>query len=117
VFEPSSPCNHDGDTKQIALILGPYAFYKLRNKNVEDIYAGFFHFQPYKVGDDSGYVFSGLLPKHLNRNVIFCYRVTPMLMEDNLIKSINYEKPEVKPELKDKDLENKELKDENYERQ
>ena len=86
VFDPSSPCNHDGKAKQIALILGPYASSKLKNKNIEDKYVGFLHFQSYRVGEDSGYVFSGLLPKHLNRNVSYSYRVTPMLKEGDYIQ-------------------------------
>ena len=72
VFDPSSPCHHDGDTKQIALVLGPYGAYKLRNKKAQDYFNGFLHFQPYQVGNEVGYAFSGLLPKHLNRNVSLC---------------------------------------------
>ena len=38
-------------------------------------------FECYKTGNKSGFVFSGLLPKHLNDGVIYSYRVTPRLEE------------------------------------
>ena len=81
VIDPDTTCDHDSGKKKIALILGPYASNKLRNRDVPHKFVGDLLFESYKFGNGSGYVFSGLLPKHLNRNVIHSYRITPMLEE------------------------------------
>ena len=81
VIDPSIPCDHDKGKKEIALILGPYASNKLRNRDIANKFAGNLLFESYKLGHGSGYVFSGLLPKHLNRNVIYSYKITPMIEE------------------------------------
>ena len=31
------------------------------------------------MGNGTGYVYSGLLPKHLNNNLIYSYKITPMI--------------------------------------
>ena len=81
VIDPSSPCSHDSGKKEIALILGPYATAKLRDRNSEYKYVSNLLFEPFKTGNGTGYVFSGLLPKHLNQNVIYSYRITPIIEE------------------------------------
>ena len=81
VIDPSTTCDHDKGKKEIALILGPYASNKLRNRDVAHKFAGNLLFECFKTGNSSGYVFSGLLPKHLNRNVIYSYKITPMIQE------------------------------------
>ena len=81
VIDPSLPCDHDLGKKEIALILGPYASHKLRDRNVAYHYEGNLLFESYKLGNKSGFVFSGLLPKHLNTGVIYSYRMTPMIEE------------------------------------
>ena len=81
IIDPSSPCSHDTGKKEIALILGPYASAKLRDRNLEYKYVGNLLFEPYKTGNSTGYVFSGLLPKRLNRNVVYSYRITTITEE------------------------------------
>ena len=81
VIDPSSPCDHDQGKKEIALILGPYASHKLRDREVSYRYEGNLMFECYKTGNKSGFVFSGLLPKHLNEGVIYSYSVTPRVEE------------------------------------
>ena len=78
VIDPSELCDHDGSKKEIALILGPYATNKLRKKEVPNKFAGNLLFEAYKTGNGSGFVYSGLLPNHLNRNVIHSYKITPI---------------------------------------
>ena len=81
IIDPSSPCSHDAGKKNIALILGPFASAKLRDRNADCKFEGNLLFEPYKTGNGTGYVFSGLLPKHLNQNVIYSYRITPIIEE------------------------------------
>ena len=81
IIDPCLPCDHDKDTKKIALILGPHAANKLRDWNARQRYEGNLFFEPYKQGNGTGYVFSGLLPKHLNQNKIYSYKITPILEE------------------------------------
>ena len=81
VIDPDTTCNHDSGKKKIALILGPYASNKLRNRDIPHKYVGDLLFESYKCGKGSGYVFSGLLPKHLNRNVIHSYKIAPVIKE------------------------------------
>ena len=81
IIDPSSPCSHDTGKKEIALILGPFASAKLRDRDAEYKFVGNLLFEPYKTGNSTGYVFSGLLPKHLNQNVIYSYRITPIIEE------------------------------------
>ena len=81
IIDPSSPCSHDTGKKNIALILGPFASAKLRDRNADCKFEGNLLFEPYKTGNGTGYVFSGLLPKHLNQNVIYSYRITPIIEE------------------------------------
>ena len=89
VIDPGESCDHDGSKKEIALILGPYASNKLRNRDVPYKYAGDLLFESYRTGKGSGYVFSGLLPKHLNRNVIHSYKITPMIESHLGIQGLN----------------------------
>ena len=70
IIDPSQSCGHDFSKKAIALILGPVASLKLRNKKENYICAGNLLFEPYQTGNGTGYVYSGLLPKHLN-NLIY----------------------------------------------
>ena len=81
VIDPSKPCGHDNGKKEIALLLGPYATNKLRKKEVPFKYAGELLFEAFVTANGSGYVYSGLLPKHLNRNVIHSYKISPMIEE------------------------------------
>ena len=81
VVDPSQHCDHDKGQKGIALILGPFASMKLRNKQETMLYSGNLLYEPYKTGKSTGYVYSGLIPKHLNNSVLYAYRITPMLSE------------------------------------
>ena len=78
IIDPSSPCSHDTGKKEIALILGPYASANMRDWNTEIKMFGNLSFE---TETGTGYVFSGLLPKHLNHNVIYSYRITPIIEE------------------------------------
>ena len=81
IIDPGLPCSHDTGKKDIALILGPFASAKLRDRNADYKFVGNLLFEPYRTGNSTGYVFSGLLPKHLNKNVIYSYRITPIIQE------------------------------------
>ena len=81
IIDPAQHCDHDRGKKEIALILGPFASMKLRNKEERIFYSGNLLYEPYKTGNSTGYVYSGLLPKHLSNRTIYSYRITPMIKE------------------------------------
>ena len=81
VIDPGMHCDHDSGSKHIALILGPYASLKLRNKKGTSFVEGDLLFESYLVGNTSGFVFSGLVPKSLNKGIIYSYRITPIIKE------------------------------------
>ena len=99
IIDPGTPCDHDKGKKEIALILGPYASNKLRNRNVSNKFSGDLLFESYKIGGSSAFVFSGLVPRKLNRNVIYSYKITPMIQEHLDVQGLKRGEIEFEPHL------------------
>ena len=97
IIDPSQHCDHDRGKKEIALILGPFASMKLRNKEESILFSGNLLYEPFKTGNSTGYVYSGLLPKHLNNRVIYSYRITPMITEHLEIQGLKKGEIEFEP--------------------
>ena len=84
VIDPTQHCTHDSfhNKKEIALILGPYASLKLCDKEKERKFIDGILYEPYRLGNGVGYVYSGVLPKKFRTKIICStYKITPILTD------------------------------------
>ena len=84
IIDPTQHCTHDSfhNKKEIALILGPYASFKLCDREKERKFIDGVLYEPYRLGDGVGYVYSGVLPKKFCTKIVCStYKVTPILQE------------------------------------
>ena len=88
IMDPGGHCDHDDGKKEIALILGPYASMKLRDKDEPVKYSGGLLYEPYKNENKTSYVYSGLVPKNLHTNIIYSYKITPIIEEHLEVQSL-----------------------------
>merc|ERR1712002_684643 len=84
VIDPTQHCTHDSfhNKKEIALILGPYASLKLCDKEKERKFIDGILYEPYRLGNGVGYVYSGVLPKKFRTKIICStYKITLILTD------------------------------------
>ena len=72
IIDPAQNCTHDSfyNKKEIALILGPYASFKLCDKEKDRKFIDGVLYEPYRLQKGIGYVYSGVLPKKLLKGKI-----------------------------------------------
>ena len=65
IIDPAQHCTHDSfhNKKEIALILGPYASFKLCDREKDRKFIDGVLYEPYRLQKVIGYVYSGVLPK------------------------------------------------------